>query len=232
MSEALSVHLDRVLLSCGFANESAYATGTTVAAKQIFQLANIAARSLREMDLQEIVLTGTVAMTAALDYVLPSGFLSIVPDTMRVEDSMEGVGFPASPTRWADIKYAGGPTAMPIDARIIGDRLHIANPRNGTNLKFEYISQYPITDTSGTTPKGLFTVDTDKWILDDHLFYLDVRWRFKKEKGIGDWQNDLQELGFHAKNVRGRNRGSRTIVPAPAIPPYSPNEPYTNLWVT
>lgn len=230
MSEALSVHLDRVLLACGFTVEPAYAAATTTAGKQMFQLANISARSLREMGCQEIVATGTVSMTTATDYALPTGFLEIVPDTMRVENSMEGIDFPAGVSRWADIKYAGGPTAMPIDARIIGDRLHVANPRNGTNLKFEYITKYPITDTTGATPKELFTVDTDKWIMDDQLFFLEVRWRYKKEKGLPDWQMDLQELGNHAKLLRGRNRGSRTIVPSPSD--YTPNEPYTNLWVS
>lgn len=230
MSETLATHLNRVLSTCGFAVESAYAAGTTVAAKQIFELANIAARALREGDFQEIIATGTVAMTAATDYALPTGFLSIVPDTMRVENSMEVLDFPANVSRWADIKYAGGPSAAPIDARIIGDRLHVANPRNGVNLKFEYITKYPIT-SSGGTPKELFTADNDIWIMDDQLFYLDVRWRFKKEKGIGDWQIDVQELGVQAKNVRGRNRSARTIVPAPAIP-VDTNEPYTNLWVS
>lgn len=229
MSESLATHLNRVMLSCGFPAESAYAAAATTAGKQIFELANIAARGLRELGFQESVLTGTVAMTSATDYALPTGFLGIVPDTMRVENSMEPLDFPAGVSRWADIKYAGGPSALPIDARIIGDRLHVANPRSGTDLLFEYISRYPITDTTGATPKELFTVDTDKWVLDDQLFFLDVRWRFKKEKGFPDWQTDLQEMSNHARVLRGRNRGSRTIVPSPAG--YQPNEPYTNLWV-
>lgn len=230
MSESLSTHLNRVLLTCGFPAESAYAAATTTSGKQIFELANISARALREGDFQECVLTGTVAMTTSTDYALPTGFLSIVPDTMRVENSMEPLDFPATVSRWADIKYAGGPTALPIDARIIGNRLHVANPRNGTNLKFEYISSYPITDSTGVTPKIVFTADTDLWVLDDQMFFLDVRWRFKKEKGIADWNADLQEFIVQTRNVRGRNRGSRTLVPAPAE--YHAPEPYTNLWIS
>lgn len=95
-------------------------------------------------------------------------------------------------------------------------------------MTFEYVSSYPWQDGSGM-PKASATADTDVWTLDDRLIKLATKWRWKKEKGIEDWQVDQQLYQRHANLLRGRDAGSKAIrfgAMTYHVPP-----PYTNLWV-
>lgn len=229
MALTLANILDRVLDECGFAREAAYVAGTTVAARQLVALANRSALSLRTMPFTRRRATGTIAMTTATSYSLPSDFFEYIPDTAFMDGDSNPVVWPTPEEVWALYENGGITPAGALYVRQMAGALKVLNPVNGTDLLFEYLSNAVIRATSAGAYKERFTVDTDEFQLDDELIVLDVKWRFKKEKGIADWQTDLQEFSVYVKNALGRDFGAMTFTPG--VSQY-PGEPYTNLWVS
>lgn len=229
MALTLANILDRVLDECGMVRESAYIAGTTAATRQLVALANRSATSLRTMPFTRRRATGTIAMTTATSYALPSDFFEYIPDTAYMEGDLETVVWPVPEDVWSLYQNGGVSPAGQLFVRQLGGSLAILNPVDGTDLLFEYLSNAVIRATAAGAYKERYTVDTDEWQLDDELAVLDVKWRFKKEKGFPDWQTDLQEFSVYLKNALGRDFGAMTITPTG----YEPSgEPYTNLWVT
>lgn len=95
-------------------------------------------------------------------------------------------------------------------------------------MTFEYVSSYPWQDGSGTA-KAIADADTDVWQLDDRLLKLATKWRWKKEKGIEDWQVDQQLYQRHANLLRGRDGGAKALLFGDPV--WSAPTPYTNLWI-
>ncbi len=229
MALTLASILDRVLDETGIARESAYVAGTTVAARQLVALANRSATMLRTMPFTKRRALGTIAMTAATSYSLPSDFFEYVADTAYMEDDSNPVFWPTPEDLWALYSNGGITPSGTLFVRQYAGALAVLNPVNGTNLLFEYMSNAPVRATAAGAYKERFSVDTDEWQLDDELVIMDIKWRFKKEKGFGDWQADAQDFAVYLKSVIGRDNGAATI--APGISEYA-GEPYTNLWVT
>lgn len=111
--------------------------------------------------------------------------------------------------------------------RFLGDRVHVKDPVPGETITYEYISSFPW--KAGSTNKELATADTDEWRLDRRLLILGVKWRWKKEKGMEDWQVDQQLYQRHLNMLRGRNEGAKTLMFGEARG--IPLDPYTRLWV-
>ena len=95
-------------------------------------------------------------------------------------------------------------------------------------LTFEYISSYPW-ESDGGTPKETPTSDTDVWLLERRLMIAAVKWRWKKEKGVDDWQADVQAYQRYLGLLRGRDGGAKALQFGDAS--RCPPEPYTPLWV-
>lgn len=93
-------------------------------------------------------------------------------------------------------------------------------------LSFEYASKHPW--LAGAVTQESATADTDTWRLDRRLLQMAVKWRWKKEKGLPDWETDSQMFARYANALRGRDGGSKTLRfgQSGAAP-----EPYANLWV-
>jgi hypothetical protein len=115
---------------------------------------------------------------------------------------------------------------LPIRVRIIANQLVVKNPQSGATINYEYMSNAPIKSIGGSNLTK-FAADSDIWQLDDRLFQIETKWRFKKEKGL-DWQSDLQEASIRRATVRARDQGNSHIVPGRVT---VSGEPYANLWV-
>lgn len=111
--------------------------------------------------------------------------------------------------------------------RFLGDRVHVKDPVDGETITYEYLSSYPW--SASGVPKEVATADTDEWRLDRRLLILGVKWRWKKEKGMEDWQVDQQLYQRHLNMLRGRNEGAKTLMFGEARG--IPLDPYTRLWV-
>lgn len=152
-----------------------------------------------------------------------------MPDTARVVGRLETVCLPTNPAEWATWKSSGTLPGDTTYCRILGDRLEVLNPVAGKVLRFEYVSSSPWTAGDGVTPKEVATLDTDLFQPDRRLLILATKWRWKKEKGLPDWQIDAQEFTNYANALRARDAGSRALMFDAGD--WMPPAPYTNLWV-
>lgn len=193
-------------------------------------LADESLEKLRPSEWQRLIKEGTILMTAATDYALPADFWAYRPDTLWPIGGVRSAAIPTTPAVWTILKSGIGINPAEFNCRFIGDRLEVQNPTSGITLRFEYFQKYPITDAAGTTAKETFTVDTDLCTLDSALFIADLKWRIKKEKGIGDWEVDRQEFETYKMYMQGVDAGARTLYPAD-VRRSSPQEPYNNDWV-
>jgi hypothetical protein len=137
------------------------------------------------------------------------------------------VDLPTTPEVWAMLTSISGIASLPVRARIYGNELHIINPTAGATINAEYFSNGAILGAGTVVMQSSFTNDGDQWRLDDRLFQLEVKWRFKQEKGLPDWQVALQDAANRRNTVRARQTGNSSIVPNRET---VTGQPYANLW--
>lgn len=194
---------------------------------QWLYVANASVRTLRRWQWQKLIKFGTITLTTDDDYPLADDFWSYVPDTLWPDASARPADLPIIPGRWAQLKAGVGISSIAFNCRIFDNRLQVQNPEAGYVLNYEYISKNAIQATGGGTFKEAFTVDTDVCLLDEELFIRDLKWRWKKEKGIDDWEADHTDFENYRDYRLGVDAGAQTITPtSQTVFP----EPYTDLW--
>lgn len=212
--------LDSVMGESGFLIPTAYANGTNPDDKQLLHLANAASDDIRELGLSGARRFWTFHLDdVSGSYALPPDFLAYVPDTAYV--GTQKVDIPVTPQAWADPFNGGFPQWRARFLDVIQ-----ATTGSGETFSFEYISSMPW-ESDGNAAKSAATADTDRWLLDDRLLILSIKWRWKKEKGVEDWRDDYQLFNRYVGQVRGRDGGSQGIYfgesaidPSPYTPTY------------
>lgn len=119
---------------------------------------------------------------------LAPGFVSLIPGTMWSVSKRLPTNGSITPQDTQVLKIWGRPSAF-INFRQVNGQLHFI-PAGEANLqyRFEYNSQYCVKDVNGV-PKQYFTADTDTTVLPDLLYTMDLRWRWKHEKGLAYAEN-------------------------------------------
>jgi len=223
MPTTLKNILDAVMGESGFLIPASYAASLNPDDLQLVYLSSAASDELRDLDLTQSRVQGSITLTSATDYALPDDFFSYVADT-----AFQGtipVDLPTSPSDWAWVKsYGAGSPSYRV--RFMGGRLHVMNPTAGDVIQFEYITSLPW-EASGVG-KEKATADTDIWRLDRRLLQYAVKWRWKKEKGVEDWKDDLAMFQAYVSKLRARDSGAKTIRFGECE---YPDQPYTKLWV-
>jgi hypothetical protein len=226
VSQTLAQNANQVLAECGFLAPDSYFGNQDQNVLQIVALAQAVALESVEEKWQQLTKISTLSLTSSQTYPLPSDFLSFTPDTMYQQGRFDSVDLPTEPEVWALLTSVASVASLPVRARIYGGQLHILNPQSGATITYEYNSNAPITDATGATAKTQFTADTDIWLLDDRMFQLELKWRFKKEKGL-DFTADLQNASNRRASVRSRENPGQVI----ALPRLMwRKEPYADLW--
>jgi hypothetical protein len=227
MSMTLKDILGAVMGEQGFLVPTSFVGSTSPDDLQMVYLANRATSFIREQQFQRCLRRSTTTLTASQTYPLPSDYLEIIPDTMRIVGRVDKVNFPCTPEFWSYLLSQSGPVGIPVNVRIIANELNVYSPTVGDVLAFEYVSNAPVT-SSANVPQQRFLADNDVWLMDDDLLILETRWRWLQVKGLPDWEAVFGECKNHRNAVRGRDRGAQIITGTPLV--YG-NEPYTNLWV-
>jgi hypothetical protein len=225
----LAQNLNAVMQECGFQPPDSYIGNPDQNAAQIVAIAQVANLEIQELGLQLMHATWALTLTTATSYDLPTGFVGFVPNTMYQHGRWDQVDLPTTPDVWAMLTSIVGIASLPVRARIYGGVLHIINPTAGAVINAEYITNVSVLGgTSGFDLQSTFLADTDNYRLDDRLFQLEVKWRFKQEKGLPDWQVALQDAANRRNTVRARESGNSTITPNRET---VTGQPYANLWV-
>ena len=243
--------LDQVNGEAGFDIPQLYVGSDDPNIVQLVSIANRSAISLRDLRLQYLTRQAVIPLAngSATDnpqiksYPLPSDFYALVPDTTYQFGRIDPAQLPTTASTWAYLRSRTGPQGLRIRCRFMRDRLYVFSPEVTQHLDFEYVSTLTIEKGSAVVSPNssdsvitanapqrtdTFTSDADRWLLDDPLIELDIIWRYKKAKGIEDWQADHEVFQSYLNELRARDSGSRTISWNEAWP--YPNEPYANLW--
>lgn len=199
--------------------------------KTMLRCANAAARQQRQHEWQKLRKSTTVTLTSATEYALASDFWAYVPDTLWPQGGIRPASLPTTPVMWTILESGIGLNPAQFNCRFLNNKLAVQNPEADIVLRYEYVSNSPITDSTGATPKTEFTADTDLFILDEELFSMDLKWRIKKEKGIDDWQVDRQDYLNYLNYRIGVDAGAKVLYPGGSYLG-DPLPPYNNQWVT
>ena len=205
----LKAILDTALSECGFPPEALYAGNPSPSARQVFDLANRELRTLSKFPWQALRKSHAITLTTATEYSLPSDFRQFVPHSLWSNSLVRPVELPASDEVWGYLK-SRTVDGLRYRAKLIGGKLQIHAPQAGDVLRFDYISSAPARDRQNLSLER-FTADTDTCVLDDDMLILGVVWRFKKAKGLEDWQVDLGEYSAYKRSLMASDQGSRTF---------------------
>ena len=117
------------------------------------------------------------------------GFEEMLPNTFWSLTNRLPLNGSITPADAQTLKIWGRPSAL-VNFRLINNQLHfIPAQAAGLSYRFEYRSKYMVIDGVTGLRKQYFTTDTDRTVLPDELHLLDLRWRWKMEKGLAYAEN-------------------------------------------
>lgn len=163
---------------------------------------------------QAATASGTVELTfAKTKYSMPSDFDRIADRTQWDKSQHWEMLGPETPQQWQWLKSGYIATGPRIRWRIMGGFFQIWPAQSTAEyLGFEYISNAPVTDNTGTA-KQYFTADSDTCIFPDGLMITGLKNQYYKAKGFGDqYLGDYESLKGIAK---ANDSGSATLQMAP-----------------
>lgn len=228
MSYTLLNILDEVMLLSGVDTETEYVANSSDAVKRLVSIANQSAVSLAVYPWQNLRSQYSFVLDANTDYPLPDDYRAIIPDTMYINGQLWPVDFPAETGYWSYLRSSSGGEGPRYQIRLLGNRMHVYNPTSGDTVEFEYLSNYPVLNSSAVAQQR-FTADADTWRLDDDLIVRDVLWRYKKLMGEPDWQIDLADFKSYENTLKGHDKSAQILMPKTS-PPNVPF-PYFDTWV-
>jgi hypothetical protein len=137
---------------------------------------------LMEFDWQALNTRYSFSTTTGVDnYALPAGIGRFINGTFFDANNKWPMQGPKTPTEWEWIKassFNGGPFTQ---FRIYGDKFYVSPVPGATpyTFNFEFVSSYYVKDSSGTTFKPDFTVDSDICVFDHRtvVYGVKLKWR-------------------------------------------------------
>ncbi len=137
----------------------------------------------------EASFTSTAVESQGLMETIAPGFKGLIPNTMWSTSKRLPAAGSISPQQTQAIKAYGTGSAL-TNFRQMGNELHFVPAiAAGQQYRFEYRTRYLVKDGTTSLPKQYFDKDTDTCILPDNLYILDLRWRWRMEKGLSYAEN-------------------------------------------
>jgi len=185
-------------------------------ALQIFRLANREGEYLSQYHPWQVLYTeNTITLVSGTQtYSVPTDMRWIIPSTTWNRTDQRPVVNPVSPAEWAFLKGWTTINGLNLRARIRAGLFEVEQTvgasENGDEIVFEYVSDKWAADSGGTAQKK-FSADTDTARIDEELITQGVVWRFKKAKGIDNWQMDYEQYQELILSQVARDHGARTL---------------------
>lgn len=188
-------------------------TSTDLVVQQLYELANEEGEELADgFDWQRLRrqhLFTTVA-TAAQSSAVPTDFNRFISNTFFNRSTRRSVLGPITPQQWQAIQ------AQPQLNRVFlafierDDQFLITpSPGSGETIAYEYVSKNWARSAAGSA-QSMFLADTDETYLDERLFILGVRWRWKAANGL-DYAEDFKTYQLEKTQKSARDGGNTEI---------------------
>lgn len=219
----------------GFGIPSAFHDGGDPDDRLIFFLLKRVGRDISKYRWQELLRTHRLPITLGKHkYDLPSDFREFVPNSMRAENDLRPVDFPAPIETWAHIDSRVGATGILHRLRMQAGKLITPDQdEDEYTLRFEYLSNFPAyRPAENENPEEYlptFGKDSDQWLLDEDLVIKGLKVKWSLEKGLDTLQADSADYASYLNELKATDSSSRRISLGGGTV-YYPSPPYTNLW--
>jgi hypothetical protein len=200
-----------VLKATGYNPPTAIASHQGPDSKRLVQLVNEVGQELTTRNKwRRLTFEATVSTSATTTYNLPSDLYEIVNDTMWSRTETEEASGPVNEQDWQMLKGTDAVHALVPEWRLQytqgNPQLVFLEAPGDQTIYFEYRSNNWIVDTSSSATAVLWTADTQRTLLDEHLFYSELKWRWLKAKGSDysvDYQNSQVQLDVSKDQDKG-----------------------------
>jgi hypothetical protein len=198
----------------GIERPVAVALGTGGDARQLYRLARLELSELARRTAWQALQTEqtftVVASQVNQTGMLPTDFLSMVNETFFNRTNDNEVFGPIEPREWQLIRANASVTPTEV-YRIRGSVIFMSPaPTIGWSYAFEYITNKFAYDSTLTTSKLTYLLDSDVAKLDEELIKLGIVWRWKNLKGL-DYAEDFRIYEMQVGNSIARDGGKRTV---------------------
>lgn len=166
-------------------------------------------RPFTELTREAVFTTVAAESQGALSTIAPSGFQSVINDTIFNRTLRLPIFGPMAAKQWQAFKtmQITGPASQ---YRIVrGELLFMPVPAAGHTCAFEYLSNMAILGAD-LSPKSAFTADTDTFILPARLPLAGLRWKWKYEQGL-DYAEDFRRYEELVSTYTARDGTKPTV---------------------
>lgn len=157
----------------------------------------------------------TISTSATTIYSLPSALYEIVNNTFWSRTENEEAWGPTSEQEWQAQKGIESVNTLVPEWRLSYTQgtpvLEFMEEPGEQVYVLEYRSKDWIVDTSSSATSSLWTAETQRTTLDEHLFYNELKWRFLKAKG-SDYSMDYQTSQVQLDTEIARDKGGSKIL--------------------
>jgi hypothetical protein len=200
-----------VLKATGYNPPTAIVSAGSPDSKRLVQLVNEVGLELTSRNKwRRLTFEATVSTSATTTYSLPTDLYEIVNDSMWSRTETEQASGPLNEQEWQMLKGTDAVTELIPEWRLeytqgVPVLVFLSEP--GTQvIYFEYRSTNWLVDTSSSAAASLWTADTQRTLLDEHLFYSELKWRWLKAKG-SDYAVDFQNAQVQIQVSRDADKG-------------------------
>lgn len=181
--------VQELCLRTGLPSPTAVMSSTDDQIKQIVGLLNEGLDDLvvkykwPQAQLEATFVSTAVESQGEMETIAP-GYKSMIPNTFWSLTNKLPANGSITPADAQVLKIWGRPSAL-INFRIRNNELMFYPATDaGLSYRFEYETRYFVIDGDDQSLKQYFTKDTDTTLLPDNIHTLDLRWRWKCEKGL------------------------------------------------
>ena len=169
-------------------------SNTDPTAIQLNALAERAAKRLSKLNWEKLLREHTITTANGTEgYALPADWARYVVETAWDATNFWPMRGSLDPQLWQSLKRGIVATTVRRRFRLRGGQVLIfPTPTTVDTLIIEYARSTPWTDSTGATYRVAATNDADITVFPEDLLTLEVKWRFKKEKGL-DYAEDFDE---------------------------------------
>lgn len=208
----------------GLRQPSAVVGSTDLTAQILLRFAVQAGRELsRYHDWQNLIVQNTITATATTvqTSALPSDFARMAYNA-EIWDRTSTLRYsgPTNQRVWQQLQSGVG-QGVSRRWRLLGNQLNLyPAPTSGNTIAFETISKNWCESSTGTSQE-IWMADTDTPLLPDHLFPLEIVWRFRASRGFPMYAEDMKTCEIEKEKAASADRGTGRIRPGGAgnMPP-------------